>query len=98
MKRKEVYATTGTRMLVRFFGGWDFERNDALIHHGVTGVTGDLHVRFLRPVPLEGSMDLRAWICSSSPRLFTLRAELTPRGQTAAWAEATFARHRVSPH
>ncbi|MBW2425879.1 MAG: DUF3604 domain-containing protein [Deltaproteobacteria bacterium] len=27
--RKETYATTGTRMLVRFFGGWDFEAADA---------------------------------------------------------------------
>ncbi len=25
MMRKETYATTGTRMLVRFFGGWEFE-------------------------------------------------------------------------
>ncbi|MGR2769625.1 DUF3604 domain-containing protein [Photobacterium ganghwense] len=30
MKRKEVYATTGTRMLVRFFGGWDFKPEDVL--------------------------------------------------------------------
>jgi hypothetical protein len=29
MRRKEVYATTGSRMLVRFFGGWDFEAADA---------------------------------------------------------------------
>jgi len=29
MKRKEVYATTGSRMLVRFFGGWKFEAADA---------------------------------------------------------------------
>lgn len=28
-KRKEVYATTGTRMRVRFFGGWDFNQHDA---------------------------------------------------------------------
>ena len=29
MMRKEVYASTGPRMTVRFFGGWNFEPEDA---------------------------------------------------------------------
>jgi hypothetical protein len=32
MSRKEVYATTGTRLLVRIFAGWDFIADDVQRH------------------------------------------------------------------
>ena len=48
MMRKEVYATTGPRMTVRFFGGWDFTAND---------LAGDwVHAGYKRGVPMGGTL------------------------------------------
>jgi hypothetical protein len=49
MKRKEVYATTGSRMLVRFFGGWDFVAEDAQ-----TRIPGE--VGYGKGVPMGGDL------------------------------------------
>jgi hypothetical protein len=48
MMRREVYATTGTRMTVRVFGGWDFKADD---------LKGDwVKAGYTRGVPMGGQM------------------------------------------
>jgi hypothetical protein len=49
MERRETYATTGTRMLVRFFGGFDFVPADA--HTRNPAVAG-----YTRGVPMGGEL------------------------------------------
>jgi hypothetical protein len=49
MERRETYATTGPRMIVRFFGGWDFEAADAQTRS--PGVVG-----YQKGVPMGGDL------------------------------------------
>ena len=49
MKRKEVYATTGPRMTVRFFGGYDFSERDAQLRD--PGLIG-----YSKGVPMGGDL------------------------------------------
>jgi hypothetical protein len=58
MERRETYATTGTRLFVRFFGGWDFAPADA--HNRLPAVIG-----YTKGVPMGG--DLRAAPAGKSP-------------------------------
>ncbi|MCP5058773.1 MAG: DUF3604 domain-containing protein [bacterium] len=53
MMRKEVYATSGPRMRVRFFGGWTFEAEDVLRPESVR--TG-----YQKGVPMGGDLPERA--------------------------------------
>jgi len=58
MHRRETYATTGSRMIVRFFGGWDFTEADA--HSRLPAQAG-----YARGVPMGG--DLNAGPDGASP-------------------------------
>ncbi len=58
MERRETYATTGPRMLVRFFGGWDFEAADATTRQPAA-------IGYSRGVPMGG--DLRSAPAGKSP-------------------------------
>ena len=49
MERKETYATTGPRMVVRFFGGWDFVAADA--HNRMPASIG-----YSKGVPMGGDL------------------------------------------
>ena len=52
MERKEVYATTGPRMIVRLFGGWDFAAGDA--NTRLPAETG-----YTKGVPMGGDLAAR---------------------------------------
>jgi len=70
MERKEVYATTGTRIRVRVFGGWDFEADEVSRADFVSQ-------GYRRGVPMGG--DLTAPPANGSPR-FMIRALRDPDG------------------
>jgi hypothetical protein len=49
MQRRETYATTGPRMIVRIFGGWEFEPGDA--HNRLPAAIG-----YAKGVPMGGDL------------------------------------------
>ena len=49
MHRRETYATTGSRMVVRFFGGWDFNKADA-------GTRNPAFAGYSKGVPMGGDL------------------------------------------
>jgi hypothetical protein len=72
MKRKEVYASTGPRMTVRFFGGWEYSSDDLYRPDFV-------RIGYSGGVPMGG--DLSAAPAGSAPR-FMIAALKDPDGAT----------------
>ena len=70
MKRREVYASTGPRITVRFFGGWEFLSDD--VHR-----PDFVRIGYEKGVPMGG--DLSAAPAGSAPR-FMIAALKDPDG------------------
>jgi hypothetical protein len=52
MQKKETYATTGTRITVRFFGGWTYEQDDVYRPDAVA-------IGYRKGVPMGGDLTIR---------------------------------------
>lgn len=68
----------------------DAAMTHCLFHHGIQGLTGDLHVRYVHPVSCDATLDIRARILFSMPPLYRLKAEILHENRVMAWAEAKF--------
>lgn len=68
----------------------DAAMTHCLFHHGIRALTGDLHVRFLHPVPSDSTLEIRAEMESSRPPLYRVKAELFEAGLAMAWAKGKF--------
>lgn len=63
MKRRETYGTSGTRMTVRFFGGWDYKAEDA--HSRYLADTG-----YKKGVPMGADLPARTGSAKAPSFLF----------------------------
>ncbi len=89
MARREVYATTGSRVLVRFFGGWDYTMDDLNsrtpafrgYEKGVP-MGGDLRPRTGKGVPTFMVYALRDHIGANLDRIQIVKGWLDDSGKT----------------
>jgi hypothetical protein len=89
MERRETYATTGPRMVVRFFGGWDFDKADAQTRNpGAIGYTkgvpmgGDLRDAPSGRTPTFLVAALRDPIGANLDRIQVVKGWLDAQGET----------------
>lgn len=70
MQRREVYATTGSRITLRFFGGWSFQEDDAFRPDAT-------RIGYRKGVPMGADLSKRG--DAGAPR-FIVRALKDPNG------------------
>lgn len=73
----------------------DAAMTHCLFHRGIQAVTGDLQVRYVKPVPFDAFLDVQASVVSSKPPLHYLKAEIIHNGCVMAWAKAKFMQRRI---
>jgi hypothetical protein len=76
MRRRETYATSGTRPIVRFFAGWDLPRD-------LCGKTDFARVGYDRGVPMGADLKPRPAGATGSPR-FAVMAMKDPGSEGAS--------------
>ena len=94
MRRREVYATTGPRITLRFFGGWDYASDDALSPNFA-------EIGYRKGVPMGGDLVLPSEGAAPS---FLLRAVKDPDGANLdrvqvvkGWRDAKGELHEEGP-
>ena len=90
MERKEVYATTGSRLAVRFFGGWDYTAAD--LNSRQPAFLG-----YEKGVPMGGDLRPRSGDGAPTFMVYTLRdpigANLDRIQVVKGWVDASGATH-----
>jgi hypothetical protein len=89
MKRRETYATSGTRMTVRFFGGYDFTREDTVTRNpAVVGYAKGVAMGGDLPTPPKGKSPtflvaaLKDPIGANLDRIQIIKGSLDENGKT----------------
>jgi uncharacterized protein DUF3604 len=90
MRRRETYATSGTRPIVRFFAGWDLPRD-------LCGRTDFVKTGYERGVPMGSDLKPRPAGASGSPR-FAVMAMKDPgsEGRTDARPQTCAVHHTAA--
>ena len=68
----------------------DGAMTNCLFAQGIVAVTGELTVRYWKPVLIGCELQLRAWIEGQHRPLYLMRAELAQQGCVNATASAKF--------
>jgi len=68
----------------------DAAMTNYLFHRGIQAYTGDLHVRYLHPIPCPAQLEIKAWIVSEYASLYQLRSEISRNQQVMVRGEGKF--------